>query len=381
MFKSRPTVAEIDLAALRHNYAALSAAAGSGVAVIPVVKAEAYGHGAGPVAVELAAVGVPAFAVATVREAAALKDQGIEEDVLVLGVFYEDDLPIILAGKVVPTLWDYESARRLARLARERRTKLPVQIKIDTGMHRAGIPPAEASEFIDFVLHQPEFELRGLLSHLAVADGESSWERRYTGRQAEAFAAQTRLLPSEVAVDCHLANSAGIIHYDFAVCNQARAGIALYGSYPDAAARSLIDLKPVMRVKSGIVLLKKLRPGDSLSYGCTYTARENITVALLPVGYADGLSRAFSSCGEVLIRGRRAPIIGRVCMDWTMVEVSEIEDVAVGDEVVLLGRQGDQEISAEAMAARIGTISYEIFCAWSSRVPRLYINSALTGRE
>ena len=156
---------------------------------------------------------------------------------------------------------------------------------------------------------------------------------------------------------------------------QARAGIALYGSYPDEGLRNGIDLRPVMKLKSGIVLLKMLTPGQSVSYGCTYTAREKIKIALLPIGYADGLRRSLSGRGEVLVRGQRAPVVGRVCMDWTMIEVTDIKDVAVGDEVVILGVQGSQEISAEELAETLGTISYEVFCGWSSRVQRQYISN------
>ncbi len=375
MFSKRPTIAEIDLGALVHNYAALQACAGSNVAVIPVVKADAYGHGALPVAACLAAVGVPGFAVATVNEAQALKDSGIKENILILGALYEEDLPLVARGGIVPVLWEPESAQRLSALARQKGRTIDVQIKIDTGMSRAGIVETKALAFIALVKALPGLNLVGLLSHLAVADGEKAWERRYTENQARAFATSCTGFSEfdSQSLALHLANSAGLIRYDFPGCNQARAGIALYGSYPDEGLRDKVDLRPVMSVKSGIVLLKTLKPGQSVSYGCTYTAREEITIALLPIGYADGLRRSLSGRGEVLVRGRRAPLAGRVCMDWTMVDVTDIEGVAIGDEVVILGAQGDQEISAEELAATLGTISYEIFCAWSSRVLRQYI--------
>ncbi len=375
MFSRRPTIAEIDLSALLHNYAALQACAGPEVAVIPVVKADAYGHGAGPVAAALSAVGVPGFAVATVNEAKVLKDSGIKDIILILGALYEEDLSLVAQGGMVPVLWDLESAQRLSAFAQQESLTFDVQIKIDTGMSRAGVVATEALDFIALVKELPGLNLVGLLSHLAVADGEKAWERRYTENQAQTFAAVCSG-SSEVdlqSLAIHLANSAGLVRYDFPGCNQARAGIALYGSYPDEGLRDKIDLRPVMTVKSGIVLLKTLKPGQSVSYGCTYTAREEITIALLPIGYADGLRRSLSGRGEVLVRGRRAPLAGRVCMDWTMVDVTDIENVAVGDEVVIMGSQGDQEITAEELAATLGTISYEIFCAWSPRVRRQYI--------
>ena len=381
MFSERPTIAEIDLSALVHNYAALQVCAGPDVAVIPVIKADAYGHGALPIAACLAAVGVPGFAVATVNEAQALKESGIEENILILGALYEEDLPLILRGGMVPVLWEPESAQRLSAFAQQEGKIVDVQVKIDTGMNRAGVLESDALAFISLVKELPGLNLVGLLSHLAIADGEKSWERRYTENQAQAFAT---ICTSSSAVDLqplalHMANSAGIIRYDFSGCNQARAGIALYGSYPDEGLRGKVDLQPVMRVKSGIVLLKTLKPGSSVSYGCTYTAREEITIALLPIGYADGLRRSLSGRGEVLIRGQRAPVTGRVCMDWTMVDVTDIAGASVGDEVVILGTQGDEEISAEELAATLGTISYEVFCAWSPRVKRQYLKAERSG--
>jgi alanine racemase len=380
MFQERPTVAEIDLGALLHNYRALSACAGAAVEVIPVVKADAYGHGALPVASWLARNdAVPAFAVATVNEARSLKSGGIREPILILGALYEEDIAFVLKGGIVPVIWDLETAKRLSEAACRLQKKIPVEVKIDTGMGRAGVPAEEAVAFLFKVENLPGLRLKGLLSHLAVADGEREWERRYTDRQAYAFSEICRIFVPEdkkrVPV-CHLANSAGIVRYDFPGCRRARAGIALYGAYPDPGLEDKIDLRPVMRVKTGIVLLKRLQPGQSVSYGCTYTAREEMVVGLLPIGYADGYNRLLSGRGEVLVRGRRAPIIGRVCMDWTMIELTDIPEAAIGDEVVVLGRQGEEEIRAEEMADRVGTISYEIFCNFSPRVPRVYIDGA-----
>ncbi len=380
MFNKRPTVAEIDLGALLHNYQVLSAAAGPGVEVIPVVKADAYGHGALPVASWLARnFTIPAFAVATVDEARGLKAGGLKEPVLILGPVYESDFELVLKGGIVPVVWDMETAERLSEAACQRRKKIPVEVKIDTGMGRAGVPADEAVAFLFKVENLPGLKLGGILSHLAVADGERQWERRYTDRQAFIFAEICRIFVPEdkkrVPV-CHLANSAAIVRYDFPGCRRARAGIALYGAYPDPGLCGRVALKPVMRVQTGIVLLKELAPGQSVSYGCTYTAREKIVVALLPIGYADGFNRRLSGRGEVLVRGRRAPIIGRVCMDWTMIEVTDIDGVEVGDEVVVLGSQGEGEIRAEEMAAWLDTISYEVFCNFSPRVPRVYVNGA-----
>ena len=380
MFSQRPTIAEIDLGALLHNYQALSACAGPGVEVIPVVKADAYGHGALPVSSWLAAnQEIPAFAVATVSEARVLKAGGIRQPLLILGPLYEEDFDFVLKGGIVPVIWDLETARRLSEVACRREKKIVVEVKIDTGMGRAGVPADEAVAFLFKIENLPGLKLKGILSHLAVADGEAAWEQRYTKAQAYAFSEICRIFVPEdkkrVPI-CHLANSAAIVRYDFSGCRRARAGIALYGAYPDPGLKEKINLKPVMRVKTGIVLLKKLKPGQSVSYGCTYTARENIVVGLLPIGYADGYNRLLSGRGEVLVRGSRAPIIGRVCMDWTMIELTDIPEAEIGDEVVVLGCQGEDEIRAEEMAAKLGTISYEIFCNFSPRVPRVYLDGA-----
>ena len=379
MFKKRPTRAEIDLAALAHNYRALKTAAGTEIAVMPVIKADAYGHGAGPVAHKLSAIGVPGFAVATVTEARALQAGGISENILILGSLYENDLEIVAAGGIIPVLWDAESARWLSDFVTARGETVTVHIKIDTGMSRAGVPAAAALDFITTVAGLPGLQIGGLLSHLAIADSCREWARRYTAKQFQTFTGITDAIAGKTGHDnapgLHLANSAGIIRYDFPGCTMARAGIALYGAYPDVDLYPKIDLQPVMSVKTGIVLLKTLSPGQSVSYGCTYTAHEKIKVALLPIGYADGLNRALSGRGEFLVRGQKASVIGRVCMDWTMIEVTDINAVAVGDEVVIIGRQGDAAITADDMAATLGTISYEIFCSWSARLRREYLNA------
>ena len=380
MLKRRPTRAEIDLGAISHNYRVLQEAAGPEVVVMPVIKADAYGHGAGPVARKLSDIGVPGFAVATVVEARALREAGISESILILGSLYEDDLETVAGSGIIPVLWDEESARRLSDFFSSRGERVTVQVKIDTGMSRAGVPADDAAKFINVVAGLPGLQLGGLLSHLAVADSSREWARRYTGKQFQTFTGITDVVAGEISPQAlHLANSAGIIRYDFPGCTMARAGIALYGAYPDVDLYEEIDLQPVMSVKTGIVMLKTLQPGQSVSYGCTYTAHEEIRVALLPIGYADGLSRALSGRGEFLVRGRRAPVVGRVCMDWTMIEVTDIADVAVGDEVVIIGRQGDAVISVDELAATLGTISYEIFCSWSARVRREYLDSSDSG--
>ncbi|MBN2232758.1 MAG: alanine racemase [Deltaproteobacteria bacterium] len=376
----RPTRARIDTAALRHNYRRLAVAAGDGVRLLPVVKADAYGHGAVLVARALAGAGVDFFAVATAGEAHELLDAGIDARMLVLGGVYGDECDAVAAaaGSLVPVVWEPAMVAALAAAARKQRTTLPVHLKIDTGMRRAGVPAEEALSLARTIAAEPGLKLEGVLSHLAVADSDDPAMIAFTRRQREHF---SRLLTELAAAGLnpryvHLGNSAGIT--DHPSCgNLARPGIMLYGCRPDNDRPLALDLTPVMAVVTGVVTVRELQSGDGISYGLTFTAARKTRVALLPVGYADGLRRVLSNRGAMLVRGRRAPIIGRVCMDWTMIDVTDIPGVAAGDEVVIIGRQGSEAITAEGLASLTDTIAYEILCGWSRRVPRVPVSSAV----
>ena len=374
MLKNRPTKAYINLKALINNYRTLQQHAGAGMSVLPVIKANAYGHGAVEVAAALQQIGVDLFAVATVAEAMAVKEAGIKGRYLILGSIYQDDLQHLHDGDVVPVVWQPEIVRILREYAVSQGIKIPVQVKVDTGMHRAGVPLAAARTLINETAAQPNLILEGVLSHLATADGSETADREYTRWQQNNFyqlvdeLKQQHISPAYI----HLANSAGIVRHHPGPCNLCRAGIMLYGSYPAPEFLAEVKLEPVMAVKTAIVMLKMLHLGESISYGCTYSADRETSVALIPVGYADGLHRKLSNTGFMLVGGRRVPIIGRVCMDWTMLDVTDVPGAAVGDEVVIIGRQGNEMITAEEMAAELETISYEVFCNWSSRVARIY---------
>jgi alanine racemase len=374
MLKNRPTKAYINLKALIDNYQTLQQHAGNGMKVLPVIKANAYGHGAVEVAAALQKIGIDFFAVATVAEAMAVKEAGVKGRYLILGSIYQDDLQYLHQGDVVPVVWQPEIVRILGEYAVSQRIKIPVQVKVDTGMHRAGIPLAAARTLINETAAQPNLILEGVLSHLATADGCETADRGYTQWQQSNFFRlvdefkQQHISPAYI----HLANSAGIVRYLPGPCNMCRAGIMLYGSYPAPEFLAEVNLEPVMAVKTAIMMLKMLHPGESISYGCTYTASRETKVALTPVGYADGLHRKLSNTGFMLVGGRRVPIIGRVCMDWTMLDVTDVPAVAVGDEVVIIGKQENEVISAEEVADVLETISYEVFCNWSDRVARIY---------
>ena len=374
MLKHRPTKAYINLQALINNYRTLQQHAGIGMKVLPVIKANAYGHGAMEVAAALQQIGVDLFAVATVAEAMAVKEAGIKGRYLILGSIYQDDLQHLHDGDVVPVVWQPEIVRILREYAVSQGIKIPVQVKVDTGMHRAGVPLAAARTLINETAAQPNLILEGVLSHLATADGSETADKEYARWQQNNFyqlvdeLKQQHISPAYI----HLANSAGIVRHHPGPCNLCRAGIMLYGSYPAPEFLAEVKLEPVMAVKTAIVMLKMLHLGESISYGCTFTADRETSVALIPVGYADGLHRKLSNTGFMLVGGRRVPIIGRVCMDWTMLDVTDVPGAAVGDEVVIIGRQGNEMITAEEMAAELETISYEVFCNWSSRVARIY---------
>jgi len=312
--------------------------------------------------------------VATVAEALAVKKSGIKGRYLILGSIYQDDLQHLHDGDVVPVVWQPEIVRILGDYAVSQGIKIPVQVKVDTGMHRAGVPLAAARTLINETAAQPNLILEGVLSHLATADGSETADKEYARWQQNNFyqlvdeLKQQHISPAYI----HLANSAGIVRHHPGPCNLCRAGIMLYGSYPAAEFLAEVKLEPVMAVKTAIVMLKMLHLGESISYGCTFTADRETSVALIPVGYADGLHRKLSNTGFMLVGGRRVPIIGRVCMDWTMLDVTDVPGAAVGNEVVIIGRQGNEMITAEEMAAELETISYEVFCNWSSRVARIY---------
>jgi alanine racemase len=377
----RPTRARIDIDALRRNYRCLATAAGDGVQLLPVVKANAYGHGAVLIARALVDTGVNFFAVATVAEAMELLEANLDVRVLVLGGIYGNECEPVAAagGRIVPVLWEPAAVTALAAAARKRRTVVPVHLKIDTGMRRAGVPAENAGAMARTIAAEPGLELEGLLSHLAVADSSNPAMVAFTRRQQARF---TKVLAETAAAGLnpryiHLGNSAAIT--DHPPCgNLARPGIMLYGCRPNNDWQPRLALEPVMSVVTAIVTIRELRPGDGISYGLTFTAARPMRVALLPLGYADGLRRGLSNRGTMLVRGRRAPIIGRVCMDWTMIDVTDIPTAVMGDEVVIIGRQGNEEISAEEMATLMETISYEILCGWSRRVPRIPVSTTGT---
>ena len=376
MSDSRPTFAEIDLSALRYNYARIRAAVRPDCGVLAVVKADAYGHGFMDVSQELESLGVTAFGVAFLAEGIQLRKSGIDRTVLILGGIYPGQEKKCVGFNLSTAVFDISQARVLDHVAGRLYRKAKIHVKIDTGMGRLGIPAADAPEFFSELRKLTNIELEGILSHFASADELDDSGRDYTNNQLELFIDAVR---SAEALGLspryrHIANSAAAFGLEMPGCNLVRPGIALYGSLPSPDFSELMDVRPVMALKSRVAMLKWVDPGTSISYARRYTTKGQTRVASVPVGYADGYRRSLTNKGEVLIRGMRAPVIGTVCMDWIMIDVTGIPDVATGDEVVLMGADGTGScVRAEEIAEWSGTIPYEIFCGISKRVPRVYV--------
>ncbi|MFQ5328479.1 MAG: alanine racemase [Thermodesulfobacteriota bacterium] len=367
----RPTVAVIDRSALRHNFAALREVAPPSVKVMAVVKANAYGHGAVEVARVLEAEGCDFFGVAICEEGATLREAGIKAPIVVLGGTYPNQSECVLHYNLTPVVFDIRTITDLNDAARGAGRVADIHLKVDTGMGRLGLLPHQVPPFLDKLNGLDNIHLAGVISHFATADEE---ERSYAEKQLASFLAVVETIRGR-GYDpelIHTANSAAAVALPASHFNLIRPGIMLYGSYPGRQFSEKIDLRPVMAVKTVILQLKRVPEGFPVSYGRRYVTDRESLIATIPVGYGDGYSRSLSGSGELLVRGRRVGVTGTICMDLTMIDVTSIEGVSVGDEVVLLGRQGEEEIRVEEIAEKAGTISYEIFCNISARVPRVY---------
>jgi len=367
----RPTVAEIDLKALAFNYRQIEKKIPGGVKILGVVKADAYGHGAVPVSLKLEELGVEYLGVAMSDEGVQLRQGGVKTPILLLGGVYPGDMDWVSRFNLTPVIFHKEGLQLLAREAERRRRRVKVHLKVDTGMGRLGVPLRLWPAFLGETIRFPKIEIEGIFSHYSMADEpEAAFTRSQWGAFQEAVA-----IGESMGIHFkyrHISNSAGLTAFPSWAGNLVRPGIILYGSHPSSNLKDLIKLKPVMTLKTCIGFLKQAPSGEKISYGGTFVTRRESLIATLPIGYADGYSRGLSNRGEVLIGGRRAPVIGRVCMDYIMADVTDIPKVAPGDEAVLMGRQGREEITAEEVADKVGSISYEVFCLVGKRVPRVY---------
>ncbi len=372
--KGRPTLCTVDLAALRWNFLQVRKKVGPKIKILSVVKADAYGHGAGPVAKTLARAGSDAFGVATLEEGVELRRAGIRSPILILAGVYPDQLDEILRYRLTAVLSDLETLERFEGALRRRHASLGFHLKIDTGMGRMGLLPSETDRWLSKLGGLKALRFDGLCSHFSDAESE---EEDYTQNQLKSFAGvverlrRAGLCPPLI----HMALSAAVITLPRSYFSMVRPGLVLYGIHPSPATARRMALRPVLSWKTRILQLKGLPKGSSISYGRTFVTKRPSLIATLPVGYADGYHRLLSNRGAVLVRGRRAPVVGRVCMDLTMVDVTDIRGVKQGDEVALLGKQGRKSISADEMARWAGTISYEVLTSISARVPRIHYSS------
>jgi alanine racemase len=366
---SRPAWAQIDLAAIGHNIAVLRRVSAP-AAVWAVVKADGYGHGAVPVARAVMAAGAGGLCVALVEEGEALRRAGVDAPVLVLAEPPPSQYAEVARWGLRAVAYTTRAIDGLAAAATAAGTPTPVHLKIDTGMHRVGAWASDAVELARRVARHPSLVLEGLMTHLAVADEPAD---PYTARQLDAFDAVLSTLRAEGIAPplIHAANSAGALAHERARYSLVRAGIATYGITPGPGVAHLSgELRPAMELRARVSFVKRVAAGERISYGLRHRFTADATVATLPLGYADGVARRLSSTGGVvLLGGRRRPIVGVVTMDQLMVDCGD-DEVAIGDEAVLIGRQGDEAVTAEEWADRLGTIAYEVTCGVSARVPR-----------
>jgi alanine racemase len=366
----RPTVAEIDLDALRWNYHALKAAASDSELMV-VVKADGYGHGATIVSRVLAAEGCRHFGVATIDEARELRAAGLDARIFLQAGFFADQAREIVDLDLTPFVFHPSLLAPLEHAAMAAgRERFPIHVKVDTGATRLGVLPSDLDALIDALRAAPTLELEGLCTLLANAGDPTS---KVTDSQMAVFRDALASL-SEAGFKpkiAHVANSAALVLRDDSHLDLARPGLAIYGLPPVAAVREKIELRPVMTFKTRLMQVKKVRAGAGIGYGHTFVTDRESVIGVLPVGYADGYKRGLQHGGEVLIRGRRAPVVGAVSMDLTTIDVTDVPDAEVGDEVILWGGTGEAMISVNDVARLVQTISYEMLCTVGKRVPRV----------
>lgn len=376
MYDGRPTFAEIDLSALEHNFKLIRSSVPRKTEILAVVKADAYGHGFMDISKELEKFGVNAFGVAFLAEGIQLRKSGIDKPILLLGGIYPGQERKCIGYNISTTVFTTEQAVALNNAAGKLFRKAQLHLKIDTGMGRLGVPYQEVPDFLADLRKLPNIALEGIISHFASADELDESGQYFTRLQADRFnwaVAESRkagFSPRYI----HIANSAASMLREIPGCNLIRPGITIYGALPSPDFQGKLETKPVMALKSRVAMLKWVDPGTTISYARRFTTEKKTLIASVPVGYADGYPRALTNRGQVLIHGKRASVAGTVCMDWIMLDVTDIPEVKVGDEVVLMGNdRSGNSVKAEELAEWAGTIPYEIFCGISKRVPRVYL--------
>lgn len=372
----RPTYAEIDLRAIAHNLQQIRAKVAP-AGIMAVVKANAYGHGALEVARAALASGATHLAVALVEEGIELRAAGVKAPILVFGGTVPEQAPLFLEHDLIATVYERQGAGALAQAAQRAGKSARLHVKVDTGMGRVGVAWEEALPFLNWLAGERGLQIDGIYTHFATSDDK---DKAFAELQLARFAEVAEGVEAMgLRVLRHAANSGAILDLPGSYFDLVRPGVMMYGYYPSPYTSRSVPLRPAMTLKSRVLYVKRVERGTSVSYGRQFIAAQETTIATLPVGYADGYNRLLSNRGEVLIRGRKYPVVGRVCMDQIMVDLGPESDIHPGEEVVLFGRQGDQEVSVYSICEKLQTIPYEVTCWVSARVPRVHTWSPLTG--
>lgn len=371
----RPVWLEVDLDAIAHNVRIIKQVVGKNTQIIAVVKANAYGHGAVEVSETLLENGVTMLGVGVIEEGIVLREAGIKAPILICGLTMNDQIEPLVMYNLTATVCQLKTIQILSRIASKNKKRARVHIKIDTGMGRLGIPTTDTLNFVKKISQMKNIEIEGIFTHFAAANEENGI---YTRKQFEKYKkALLELERERINIPLkHVANSAAILNSSSFHLNAVRPGIIIYGLFPSPETKRTVQLRPAAEFKTKIVFLKEVPAGKSIGYGRTYTTTKPTRIATLPVGYADGYSWLLSNNGEVLVRGERAPIIGKICMDLCMIDVTHIGGVQIGDEVVLWGKQGSRMVSVQEIAQRTGNIVYEVICMVDKeRVPKVFIKN------
>lgn len=383
----RPTYTMVNLDALLHNISEIqkllqqdhhscNLSCPRSPKIIGLVKADAYGHGLLPITKACRAGGIDFFGVALVEEALALREQGITSSLLILGPFSAEAIPVIIKEKLTPALSSLDMISLISQQARRKNTSVKVHLKVDTGLSRYGFLPEELMAAISKIMAFPNIEIEGCFTHFAEADKPNS---PFTFQQLQAFNKVLESIRSHGLTIplVHAANSAAVLTLPQSHFDMVRPGLILYGLYPNSSFSDRIKLKPILSWQTHLARLQSYPAHTSVGYNRTFFTQRDSLIATIPVGYGDGFSRLLSNLGFVLVRGKKAKIVGNISMDLTTLDVTDIPEARVGDEVILIGEQGDQSISAEDLARLTGTIPYEILCQIGKRVPRIYYKDGL----
>lgn len=365
---SHPAWIEIDVEQFKKNIVIIRKHIGNSLFCLPV-KANAYGHGLIPIAQAAEEAGVDYFGVACLQEGAQLREANIRKPILVMGAIHEDQIPDLLHYQLELSIASLYKATLVAKQCEKMGRICKVHVEIETGMQRTGVRPTTGFDLLNYLYATPCFDVVGVYSHFATAEDPSNGEAKQQIAIFNQFIAEVKSKKPNVI--CHLANSGGVCYYPEAYLNMVRPGILTFGYFSNVLPQSLAGIQPFLSVKAKIAYFKVVEQNQGISYGHTYKTAAATRIVTIPVGYGDGYRRALSNRGEVLIRGRRYPIVGMICMDQFMVDINH-DEAHVGEEVSLVGKQGNAEIALAEIAKLCDTIPYEILCGFNDRLPRYY---------